>query len=124
MFKKYIEKIQYTVGKFNYISKIEFQENGNIHWHIMQDKEVDWKIVRGIWNKTQIEYVNGYQKKMLKKYKNGFFFDTEMKTKSGEIIDYETQLKRYKIGTKASWRKDIIISYEDLSYLPRKQRKN
>lgn len=104
LFKNYIEKIQYTIGNFNYISKIEFQENGNIHWHIMQDKEVDWKIVRGIWNKTQIEYVNGYQKKMLKKYKNGFFFDTEMKTKSGEIIDYETQLKRYKIGTKANWR--------------------
>ena len=40
LFKNYIEKIQYTVGKFNYISKIEFQENGNIHWHIMQDKEV------------------------------------------------------------------------------------
>ena len=70
----------------------------------MQDKEVDWRIVRGIWNKTQIEYVNGYQKKMFKKYKNGFFFDTEMKTKSGEIIDYETQLRRYKIGTKANWR--------------------
>ena len=41
---------------------------------------------------------------MLKKYKNGFFFDTEMKTKKGEIVDYETQLKRYKIGTKANWR--------------------
>ena len=104
LLKNYIEKLQYTIGKFNYISKIEFQENGNIHWHIMQDKEVGWKIVRGIWNKTQIEYVNGYQKKMLKKYKNGFFFDTEMKTKSGEIIDYETQLRRYKIGTKANWR--------------------
>ena len=33
----------------------------------MQDKEVDWKIVRGIWNKTQIEYVNGYQKKIPKR---------------------------------------------------------
>ena len=104
LFKNYIEKIQYTIGNFNYISKIEFQENGNIHWHIMQDKEVDWRIVRGIWNNTQIEYVNGYQKKMLKKYKFGFFFDTEMKTKKGEIVDYETQLKRYKIGTKANWR--------------------
>ena len=69
LFKNYIEKLQYTIGNFNYISKIEFQENGNIHWHIMQDKEVDWRIVRGIWNKTQTEYVNGYQKKMLKKYK-------------------------------------------------------
>lgn len=104
LFKNYIEKIQYTIGKFNYISKIEFQENGNIHWHIMQDKEVDWRIVRGIWNKTQIEYVNGYQKKMLKKYKNGFFFDTEMKDKQGNTIDQETQLKRYTIGKKANWR--------------------
>ena len=69
LFKNYIEKLQYTIGKFNYISKIEFQENGNIHWHIMQDKEVDCKIVRGIWNKTQIEYVNGYQKKCSKNTK-------------------------------------------------------
>ena len=27
-----------------------------------------------------------------------------MKTKNGEIVDYETQLKRYIIGTKANWR--------------------
>ena len=66
LFKNYNEKIQYTIGNYNYISKIEFQENGNIHWHIMQDKEVDWRIVRGIWNKTQTEYVNGYQKKCSK----------------------------------------------------------
>lgn len=117
LFKNYIEKLQYTVGYFNYISKIEFQENGNIHWHIMQDKEVDWRIVRGIWNKTQKEYVNGYQKKMLKKYKNGFFFDTEMKDKQGNTIDQETQLKRYTIGKKANWRNpnstDVKIIKED-----------
>lgn len=117
LFKNYIEKLQYTVGKFNYISKIEFQENGNIHWHIMADKEIEWKVIRGIWNKTQVEYVNGYQKKMLKKYKNGFFYDTEMKDKQGNTIDQETQLKRYTIGKKANWRNpnstDVKIIKED-----------
>ena len=104
MLKYFLEKLQYTIGKFNYIWKLEFQENGNIHWHIMQDKTVDWKVVRGIWNNTQKEYVDEYQIKMKTKYKNGYYYDKKMTDKNGKIIDEETQKKRYNAGRKANWR--------------------
>lgn len=104
MLKYFIQRLQYTIGKFNYLWKIEFQENGNIHWHIMQDKKVDWRVVRGIWNNTQKTYVDEYQVKMKTKYKNGFYYDKNMKDKNGKIIETEIQERRYKQGRKANWR--------------------
>tara|TARA_R110000868_G_scaffold48110_1_gene156779 strand:+ start:19 stop:1026 length:1008 start_codon:yes stop_codon:yes gene_type:complete len=102
--KTWLEKIQYRYGKVNYIWKLELQENGNPHYHILIDKEIDWKIIRGIWNKTQKTEVDNYQTKMKNKYKNGYYYDTEMKNKNNETIDEEIQYKRYLKGKKANWR--------------------
>lgn len=102
--KIWLEKMLYRYGKFNYVWKLELQKNGNPHFHLIIDKETDWRIVRGIWNKTQKEEVDKYQMKMKSKYKNGYHFDENLLNKKGEIIDKETQLRRYKIGYRANWR--------------------
>ena len=104
LMKWLLEKLMYRYGVFNYAWKIEFQENGNLHFHIIADKEIDWKIVRSQWNKLQSEHVDEYQLKHKLKYKNGYYFDTEMKYKNGELVDQEKQQKRYKSGKKGNWR--------------------
>ena len=71
-----IEKIQYRYGSINYAWKLELQQNGNPHYHIIFDKPIDWKIIRKQWNKIQSTHVDEYQIKMKSKYKNGYFFDT------------------------------------------------
>lgn len=102
--KSFIEKMETRYNKFNYAWKIEFQSNGNLHYHIIIDKEIDWKIVRSQWNKIQSIHVDKYQTKMKEKYRNGFFFDENMLDKNNKIIDEETQKKRYDKGYKANWR--------------------
>lgn len=104
LLKKLLEKLAYRYGDFNYCWKIEFQKNGNLHFHLILDFEVDWKIVRKQWNKLQSKHVDEYQTKMKHKYKNGYFYDTEMVNNKGTIIDEETQKKRFEIGNKANWR--------------------
>ena len=102
--KTLIEKLQYRYGNFNYVWKAELQKNGNIHYHGIIDKEIDWKIIRRQWNKIQSVYVDRYQIKMKEKYKNGYYFDTEMKDSKNETISDEIQYKRYQKGNKANWR--------------------
>ncbi len=88
----------------NYIWKAEMQKNENIHYHILTDAKINWKVIRKNWNQIQKIYVDKYQIKMKEKYKNGYYFDKEIKNEKGEIIENEIQLKRYEKGKKANWR--------------------
>lgn len=99
-----IEKLVYRYGKFNYVWRLEFQKNGNAHWHLLIDKSIDWKIVRGVWNKLQKIHVDDYQKKMQQKYNRGFYMDNEMIDFKGNIVEENIQRERYKKGEKANWR--------------------
>lgn len=102
--KTFIEKIEYRYKNINYAWKLELQQNGNPHYHIIFDKPIEWKIVRKQWNKIQSIHVDEYQIKMKEKYKNGYYFDSTMLNTDNTIVNEETQLKRYKIGYKANWR--------------------
>lgn len=104
MLKKFIEEMQYRYAAANYVWKAEYQENGNVHYHILFDEEIQWKSVRKCWNKIQSKYVDEYQLKMKLKYKKGYYYDTEMKDSNGNTVNEETQLNRYKKGNKANFR--------------------
>lgn len=125
LLKTWLEKMLYRYGKFNYVWKLELQENGNPHYHLLIDEKIDWKIVRGIWNKTQKMFVDKYQIKMKEKYKNGYYFDEKMVDKKGITITDEVQYKRYLKGKKANWRnpnstdvKEVNLSEESIgSYI-------
>lgn len=100
--KLFVEKLKYRYGNINLVWKLELQKNGNPHYHIITDIEIDWRIVRGLWNNIQKVEVKGYQIKMRNKYKKGFFYDENL-TENGKIVNEEIQLKRYEKGIKANW---------------------
>lgn len=51
----------------NYIWKLELQQNGNVHYHIITDAELDYNSLKKIWNKiiNKFGYVDQYSKKFL-----------------------------------------------------------
>lgn len=104
LLKQWLEIMQTRYINVNYAWKLELQENGNPHYHLMFDVEMCWKNVRKQWNKIQNEYVDVYQIKMKEKYKKGYYYDEKMINKNNEIIDDKTQYERWKKGTKANWR--------------------
>lgn len=102
--KQFIEIITYRYKNVNYAWKLELQENGNPHYHLLFDTEIQWKTVRKQWNKIQSIHVDEYQIKMKSKYRNGYYFDNTMVDKNGNTVSEEIQEKRFKIGYKANWR--------------------
>lgn len=117
--KELLIKIKTRYGYYNYVWKAEIQKNGNIHYHIIADIEIDWKLIRRQWNLIQKIYVDEYQNKMKSKYKNGYYFDNEMVDTNNNTIVEEIQENRYKKGYKANWRNpnstDIKIIKENES---------
>lgn len=51
----------------NYIWKLELQQNGNVHYHIITDAELDYNSLKKIWNKiiNKFGYVDEYSKSSL-----------------------------------------------------------
>lgn len=99
-----IAKLIYRYGKFNYCWKAEYQGNGNLHYHLMIDRLIDWKIVRRQWNLLQSVHVDDYQMKMKCRFRRGYFFDDSLLDYSGNVVSEDVQLRRYKSGVKANWR--------------------
>ena len=84
----------------NYIWKLELQQNGNVHYHIITDAELDYNSLKKIWNKiiNKFGYVDQYSKESLglgeKKY-----IEKRMK----EIRKY----KKYKLMNEANLIKEF-----------------
>lgn len=60
----FLENLQKTHGIRNYIWRAERQKNGNIHFHLIIDRWVEWWAIRNLWNKCQnkLGYVEAFAK--------------------------------------------------------------
>lgn len=81
--------------------RAEPQKNGNIHFHLLFDHYVDWKLIRGNWNRILAKkgYIKQYQNNMKEFHKNGF-------TPRPELFKYwslEAQKKAYQHGIDTNW---------------------
>lgn len=91
-----------------YVWKKELQENGNLHFHLVFDRYVEYKELRKEWNKLlnrgfvdgvkePFNYVSEYQAKWLKMYENGFDrekmlnYIKNLKSTNDKINDYLTK---------------------------------
>lgn len=65
-------------GLNNYVWRLEFQKNGNAHYHIATDSYIDYTSCKLIWNRCvqKLGYVERYQSKMLgmsfEQYRNAY----------------------------------------------------
>lgn len=76
-----------------YVWRAEKQKNGNIHFHIVVDKFINYDELRNVWNRIQnkLGYVDEYQKKQKEFFKNGFKFRPEL----SKNWSYAKQRKAY-----------------------------
>lgn len=84
-----------------YIWKAEKQANGNIHFHILSNKALHWKIIRKTWNRIQnkLGYIDRYTERMKEFYKFGF-----QKSKNPhDTRSYNQQYEAYKTALKTGF---------------------
>lgn len=85
----------------SYLWVCEKQDNGNIHYHILINRYVNWQTIRRIWNNilNKNGYIELYRQNQLSFHKNGFQIRKELIDKWSK----ENQRKAYEIGMKENW---------------------
>ena len=86
----------------NYVWRLEYQKNGNLHYHIAMDKYIDYRLLRNIWNRilSKYGYVQAYTEKFSKMQIHEYiklYFDKDKN-------DFATLEKRFAEGCRTKWK--------------------
>lgn len=97
----FIVYVQREVGVINYIWRAEKQKNNNIHFHLLFDKHIDWKLIRSLWN--QILKNTGYLEKYTKEMSSLSLHKYIAKFSKGGQVSEDILEARYKAGVACLW---------------------
>lgn len=85
----------------NYVWRLEFQKNGNVHYHLATDSYIDYVSCKLIWNRClqKLGYIERYQSKML-----GMTFEEYRKNYSNNgQVSFEKLRERFGRGSATRW---------------------
>ena len=85
----------------NYVWRAEYQNNGNIHFHILVNRFIPYADIRTRWNRiiNKLGYVDEYRKNQIEFHKDGF----QVRWENIEKWSIEKQKKAYDKGVKENW---------------------
>ena len=98
---QFLTECSQRFGLKNYVWRLEFQGNGNAHYHIATDCYINYHACRSIWNRCieKLGYVYEYHKKFNKMTYNEYY--NRYKNSKGATPD--VLLKRYQKGCEENW---------------------
>lgn len=98
-FQRWLNEMRERCKMNNYVWRLEYQKNGNVHYHLVTDTFIDWHLATKVWNRiiNYLGYVSEYQKKMAKmsfqEYASNYQNDA-----------FEIVKKRYIKGKSEKWK--------------------
>ena len=101
----FLDLLRKRLGMRNYVYRVEFQKNGNVHFHIVTDTYIDYYFALKHWNRflNKLGYIDAFAEKMralsINEYANRYGNDFQ-----GKKIDFNVIKKRYENGKKSKWR--------------------
>lgn len=113
LFNQFLVEIRKIYKIENYVWRLEFQKNGNVHYHIVTDTYTDFHIVLKIWNRIQdkLGYIAKYTKKhivmSLNDYVNAY-------NDNGKV-SFDTLKYRYARGKASSWKIPNSVDVKSVS---------
>ena len=104
-----------NVGMKNYVWRLEFQKNGKVHYHILTDASINYKYLRHVWNRIQIEY--GIMQSFTEKFSKMTFSDykAHMITNYGKKIDHSKLAQWYAKGCREKWENPNSVDVREVS---------
>ena len=98
---QFLTECKERFGLANYVWRLEFQKNGNAHYHIATDSFIDYASCKNIWNRClqKLNYVARYGEKMQSLSFSDYVRDYG---KSGEV-PFNTLRERYGKGRADRW---------------------
>lgn len=116
MLDEFLQQLRKRVKMINYVWRLEFQANGNAHFHIVTDSYVDYYLCLKIWNK--ILKVHGYIEPYSNKMKTLSYSDYLKKygkNHKGEAINPAVVFKRYQKGVVEKWQNPNTVDCKNVS---------
>lgn len=100
-FQPFLEVLRKRLKMMNYVYRIEFQTNGNIHFHMATDTYIDYFFAQKHWNRIieQLGYVTRYANSMLNLSYNEYL----QRYSQGGKIPAAVLYKRYLKGKASKW---------------------
>lgn len=86
----------------NYVWRLEYQKNGNLHYHIATDTYIDFYWLRGTWNRVLEKY--GYVTAYKERFENLTFPQYCKIADIGGATDIAVLSERYALGKRNGWR--------------------
>ena len=112
-FNQFLTEIRQQRNMQNYVWRLEFQKNGNVHYHIITDCYLDYFFVRRIWNRilSKGDYITDYHNRFvnlnLSEYNNLINPDKK--------LQFDQVAKRYALGKKDNWTQPNSVDVKSVS---------
>lgn len=129
----FITLLRKVSGMNSYVWKLELQKNGNVHYHVITDVEIDFYYIKKIWNNSLnlLGIIDDYSREQRKikfsDYEQKRIAEFKKYKKIGKLTpnQVKTEIKRtWEIGQKTSWRdpntvnvKRIQLDYNIAGYI-------
>lgn len=101
LLNNFLTEIRQRTKMENYVWRLEFQKNGNVHYHIVTDTYLDYFLVQSIWNR--ILKLNGYIQDYSNKFKNLSLSEYRNLVDKDKKQEFNIIAKRYAKGCKQNW---------------------
>ena len=115
----FITLLRKVNGMNNYVWKLELQKNGNVHYHIITDVEIDFFYIKKIWNNSLNllgiidEYSREQRKIKFSDYEQKRIEEFKKYKKIGKLspTQIKNEIKRtWEIGQKTQWKEPNTVN--------------
>lgn len=98
---QFLTECKVKFGLSNYVWRLEFQKNGNAHYHIATDCFLEYKFCKALWNRIleKLSYVSDYKEKFSKMS----FQEYYKMFHNNEKDDFKKLKDRYYKGVSEKW---------------------
>lgn len=100
-FNHFLTELRKAYNIENYVWRLEFQQNGNVHYHLVTDVFLDYSDIRDRWNRILLKL--GYVQKYTEKHAKMSLNDYVNEYSKGDYSKFELLKKRYYIGRSSGW---------------------
>lgn len=108
----FLTELRKRTGMKNYVWRLEFQKNGNAHYHIVTDTYLDYFFVLKIWNR--LLKANGYIEGYTKKFKSLSLLEYNKLVNKDGKTDFNVIAKRYAKGCKYKWEQPNTVDVKSV----------
>lgn len=108
------ELLRKRLGMKNYVYRVEFQGNGNVHFHVCTDTYIDYYFVLKHWNRLleKLGYITAFADKM-KQLSFAQYLERYGQDFKGNKIDFKVVKKRFAAGVKSGWSKPNSVDVKN-----------